>query len=843
MSTRSELFHSIIDIIQSGRSLDLVGEHGSGRTHLMRRVTAHFETLGWRTLTVTGLPAFRKAPLVALGIAGIAEAQEGRPSNISATVRAVTARLQAGRSLIAVDDWDALDDYSWGVITTVQSQIGVTVMTTRLLHEAVHAPALPSSGFATTYALALPGMGYAELETALDQLLNVRFDSSTLSRIFAKSGGNIGLAAAVVDAAERAGQLHTVDGIARASGSLWTPALRAITEVILQPLSREAIEALEVLSLLGPADIATASKVVSSEMMSHLEERSFLGVLEVGGSKIVSVRPPLVVEHFRHDGRVGHRWQLLARIDDLLASGTAIDVDQEVAPEDPAMFVRLVHEQTRRRTLQARESWQSAPSVRTATAFLRALEADGVHGDEIDTLISGADALIGSEGDEAEWQIASLGIRAIRDADLGGATAELRQVATRLGTDGGLLLGFAVVLELLAMQVQPDEPFTAEQLVGQSEKAQVGMLRARALWLLVRGDIAAAEEAIMLLRRLVAEPDDGIDALAVYAHIASERLGIAARIADDGLLAAKKLFDAPRIRSYAFLSALTAMLDRRFIDAERVITESSFLGLPVSAPPMAYIGLSTMAAGMAARKQQRSLAEQFLAGLDAMGLSDGPLPGQNRSFVYARIALFEEGLEAAADVCFEGADALWEQGAYLTAAYNYLDGMRYSPMDPRWPTIEPLVASVAAPAIATKRAFTQAIFEQDAASVVQQILDLESLGRSREALYCSTDALRAFEAFAPSDSLAQATAVIGELRARLQATDGDTQLQFSVKLTPREREIAELIAAGMTNAVIAKALVLSVRTVESHVNRLLRKAGLTRRQDIKEFLLTQSRSA
>jgi DNA-binding NarL/FixJ family response regulator len=47
------------------------------------------------------------------------------------------------------------------------------------------------------------------------------------------------------------------------------------------------------------------------------------------------------------------------------------------------------------------------------------------------------------------------------------------------------------------------------------------------------------------------------------------------------------------------------------------------------------------------------------------------------------------------------------------------------------------------------------------------------------------------------------------------------------------------VAAGLSNSVIAEALVLSVRTVESHVNRLLRKAGLHRRSDVKGFLLAQ----
>lgn len=44
-------------------------------------------------------------------------------------------------------------------------------------------------------------------------------------------------------------------------------------------------------------------------------------------------------------------------------------------------------------------------------------------------------------------------------------------------------------------------------------------------------------------------------------------------------------------------------------------------------------------------------------------------------------------------------------------------------------------------------------------------------------------------------------------------------------LTRRETEVAELVAAGLTNREIAERLVLSVRTVETHVDRILTKLG------------------
>jgi DNA-binding CsgD family transcriptional regulator len=51
-------------------------------------------------------------------------------------------------------------------------------------------------------------------------------------------------------------------------------------------------------------------------------------------------------------------------------------------------------------------------------------------------------------------------------------------------------------------------------------------------------------------------------------------------------------------------------------------------------------------------------------------------------------------------------------------------------------------------------------------------------------------------------------------------------------LTRREREVAELVAQGLTNKQIAARLVISPRTVESHVENVLTKLGFTNRTQL-----------
>jgi DNA-binding NarL/FixJ family response regulator len=51
-------------------------------------------------------------------------------------------------------------------------------------------------------------------------------------------------------------------------------------------------------------------------------------------------------------------------------------------------------------------------------------------------------------------------------------------------------------------------------------------------------------------------------------------------------------------------------------------------------------------------------------------------------------------------------------------------------------------------------------------------------------------------------------------------------------LTEREREVAALIARGKSNREIAEMLVVTVRTVEAHITRILDKLGFKSRTEI-----------
>lgn len=69
------------------------------------------------------------------------------------------------------------------------------------------------------------------------------------------------------------------------------------------------------------------------------------------------------------------------------------------------------------------------------------------------------------------------------------------------------------------------------------------------------------------------------------------------------------------------------------------------------------------------------------------------------------------------------------------------------------------------------------------------------------------------------------------LAAALLAPDAQHAGPALQSLTRREREVLDGIAAGLTNADLARAMVLSIRTIKFHVSNILAKLGLRSREE------------
>jgi DNA-binding CsgD family transcriptional regulator len=78
-------------------------------------------------------------------------------------------------------------------------------------------------------------------------------------------------------------------------------------------------------------------------------------------------------------------------------------------------------------------------------------------------------------------------------------------------------------------------------------------------------------------------------------------------------------------------------------------------------------------------------------------------------------------------------------------------------------------------------------------------------------------------------------------RLRDLGVNGPSAQQIEGELTTREREVLELLGAGLSNQAIGERLFVSPRTAEHHVGRILRKLGLKRRAEATAYAVRRGR--
>ena len=122
-------------------------------------------------------------------------------------------------------------------------------------------------------------------------------------------------------------------------------------------------------------------------------------------------------------------------------------------------------------------------------------------------------------------------------------------------------------------------------------------------------------------------------------------------------------------------------------------------------------------------------------------------------------------------------------------------------------------------------------------------LDTEA-ARLREAglhLWASELSARAADVWAADGDQRAATAsqrASDEARAAVEGARTPSLARAAAvdPLSRREREVAALASSGASNSDIAERLHVSVRTVETHLQRIYRKLGISRRQDLTSAL-------
>ena len=148
-----------------------------------------------------------------------------------------------------------------------------------------------------------------------------------------------------------------------------------------------------------------------------------------------------------------------------------------------------------------------------------------------------------------------------------------------------------------------------------------------------------------------------------------------------------------------------------------------------------------------------------------------------------------------------------------------------------------LAARCDARLVAAYAAHAGALAARDGAALLEVAAEMAAIGADRYALEAAADAAEAFLREGREDSARRALARARELHVAghgAPAPSVDGLDSGAVELTARERQLAELAAEGLSNAEIADRLVLSVRTVETHIYRAMQKLGISDRRELRD---------
>lgn len=838
--SRDLFFAQAVGIIGSGGSIDIVGDRGAGRTTLWERLRNHFLNENWFVLTISGVPGFKSYPLVALSIAGISAAREGRPSAIAASVDEIVERMRHERAAIFVDDWNDLDDASWGVVTAVQRRHGVPVVITRIKSaDARHTPGgLAAASMALTYTVDLPSFRYDELDEALTARLGGPIEPSALSRVYAKTGGNVGLAFALVDTAVREGRMENREGSWVATRDLWSNGLATMVESLLEHLTSEQRDTLETLSLLGIVDLAAVDPLIPAARLEELEKQSLLELYATGGRFLVNVKPPLIVEYFRHISHPARRLRLTRALqDDLMLAGGA-ETESAYDGGQMAGFVRFVHEQRRTHLLIARAEWNRAPSRKAAVDYVRAMVASAGHVEEIDEVLDASADLPADTTLLVEWHILHADHLAFEHADAARAVALLREAASSMGTAGVILLARAVEIEdaLIGNGDLTTLPALDEELSGPE---RVAWHRAHATVLTVRGDTAASRAHVDAIRSETQAPLEPLTAIiAGLNDVSDAHLRRAADDAARGMDEARERFDPIAMRAHGFIAVCAGVLEGRNGDVEQVLDDMYAIGEPFHEPPFTQLAFDITSAVLASRRGNKRLVQQRMADFERNPLPDGPWLGTARGYAYAQVAAGAGDYPRAADVLEDMAERLWERGARLASMVSTLVSIELAPTPERLAVAAERIAQVPAELTRLHYVFATSVASGDPQRMLDAGEELAVHERTSMAMIAFRTAADEFTRSGDQAGADHARERFEALREGLSTDQYDIARYKSVvvDLTAREREVASMAASGMTNQQIADALTLSVRTVETHLHRLMRKTGTERRSQLREYL-------
>jgi DNA-binding CsgD family transcriptional regulator len=838
----------------------IAGAAGVGKTRLARELMARAAGAGIQTSWVVGTESARPIPLGAFTttLSGAAMTAMTEPApKVRRVIDSLVGGQGKGRHLIGIDDAHLLDGYSAHVIhhlaQTREARLVVTVRTGSAAPDAV--TALWKDGLLAR--LDLDPLSEDACQAMVEDLLGGPIAPRSAKRFWRLTGGNpLYLQQLVRDQV-------AADRIRKAAGFwFWDGGVavsQSMTDLVgsqLDRLSPELARVVDVLSQCEPLEADVLADLVGREQLEAADRLHLITVERTGGTLMARLAHPLFGELRRAAagelhlstvrGELAKRLSARADRDPQATVRRALLVLESDQTSDAELFLDAARHTMRLLDLDLADRFAAAAGALGSVeavelqAINRFLAGDGEKADEL------LRKLVERGVDRHRWAT-------IRSANLVwmlGRPAEAAHILTELAlgpeTDAQRAERFAVEACVDAVFARcGSAEQKARAALSSDELSDLGALLAALAFTMACGALGHTEDLTAVARAGLDRATNSYESAhfrfwagGVYAR-ACRLTGRIAECLTAAELLSELAKDAPGL-AYANLIFLlgTAQLMRGDLHAAGTMLREALAGvenhgITTGLRPACTFALAELyaklgdaeASAVMLAEARRGVQPDFLFMHTGLALATGWSQAAGGSLAEAiETVLAESRLARDREqpthelACIQAAlqwGATDGSGALATRARELAELLAL-----------PLAEAVAMHAESLRSASGEGLLAASAA--------YQAIGDQSTAADAAAQAAVAFMAAQQRGSglLAAATAEQLARDCGGLCTPATRSLAAPTPLTGRQREVAELVAADLTNKDIADRLFMSVRTVEGHVLRACQRIGVTTRAEL-----------
>jgi DNA-binding CsgD family transcriptional regulator len=854
LTGRAEEISVVTELIHSARfgGIAIAGRAGVGKSRLAREAVSAATASGWAVRQVAATATGRSLPLGTF--ASWTDDFDGAPLTLARRViRALTADTPSERLLVLVDDAHLLDDLSALVVHQLVLQQAATVIVTirsgQLAPDAV--TALWKDGL--IQRLELQPLSRDESGELLRHALELPPDERCAERMWRLTRGNALYLRQLVEQEQRAGRLVAVRDETRWLGDLEaSPSLIEVVEHQIGAMSDAVREVVDLVAVGEPVDWQCLVALVDPAAAEEAERRE---LIRATGDSVFVGHPMYAEVRLKQCGPLRLR-RLRGMVASAMKDGTGpanavrrgmlwlesdLAHDTQVLKSAAAAACTLLDFDLAARLSRAAEESGLGVEARVDRAYNLVLSQQGEEAKEVIENIAAEEVPESSFINDAILRAANL-LWAMRSPEESWRVID-EALETAEGLRAGQLLAYRA--NQLVLAARPAEVIDMMRTVDYGALDDFGEAVRICSETLALAEVGRVGEALAKAHdgyRVTDSCQQGSFLSETLVEFHSFTLAVAGRIHEAVEVSQRFLDDwtdkpsNARAMAAAIVGA-TALAAGDLRSAARTLPAESARDDPDMVLFNSFYRFQMLRAQALARLGELDAAE------DAIGIAEADW---HPTYVQVELnGLLAKTWLAAGRQRVSEARQYGRQAAEFTRAHGQLARevqclQTLVQLDDTSviPRLEELATLVEGPRAQLVARYAQALSADDAPELDLVAGEFESMGdllaaadASGQAAASHRRAGRAGSAMTSAGRTARlATACGGSISPAIVAA------HLTIPFTQREREIAILVAQGLSNRAIAETVSLSTRTVEGHIYRASCKAGVVRRSELADVM-------